>query len=647
MVSRCPYLLTTRPNGPRSGATVRTSRRCPSRPHSGGERTTSRPPALTLSTSHLLLVDLQKDFCLPEGALFVGGRSGAGAIDDTRRTAEFIYRNLARLKRITVTMDTHHAFQIFFPSFWVDRDGGPVSAHTTVSADDVRAGRLLPNQDVAWWVCGGDVAWLAKQALFYCEELERAGKYTLYLWPPHCILGSDGHALVGSIQEARMFHSFARGSQSWAEVKGDNALTENYSVLRPEVMTRHDLRPLAPKNTRLVETLLAADAVIVAGQAASHCVRSTLEDLLEEILARDPALARKVYVLEDCMSAVAIPDGRGGFLADFTTQADEALARFAESGMHVVRSTDPISAWPEFRPDRVWSWWRAYSGERPRRARMPIVIATSATSATKSHGVSCGCGTEMMLGAAMYRPARTAGINNSLQLAIVAPIVPNTSTECCESHSRYLHHIQRASLGPVTHLSGNVRVFLLRFHSRSGGSNGQPPERIPALDVVLDAAARAPSAPTGGSRSRCRGPGRRSARTGRTCRACSCRSSRRRDRRPAAEPERGREQLLAEAAVDQRQARDVDRRDEVLELGIGEQHPEEAVGVGLDRHGGPELLARLRPAGVSMSACIPAKDADDTGRKQTPALPAGVESQAHRERRRRGGHREELVELAT
>ena len=181
----------------------------------------------------------------------------------------------------------------------------------------------------------------------YCAELEKAGKYKLYLWPPHCLLGSDGHALAGVVQEARLFHSFARGAQSWVEVKGGNALTENYSVLRPEVLSRHDGAPLAQRNTAFLKTLLTSDAVLIAGQAASHCVKSSIDALLDEIVAKDAALARKVYVLSDCMSAVAVPDGKGGFAADFTPQAEAALKRFAAAGMHIVKSTEPVEAWPD------------------------------------------------------------------------------------------------------------------------------------------------------------------------------------------------------------------------------------------------------------------------------------------------------------
>ncbi|HUS31840.1 MAG TPA: nicotinamidase [Kofleriaceae bacterium] len=305
-----------------------------------------KPAAADETRVHLLLIDVQKDFCFPEGTLYVAGRSGKGAIDDSRRIAEFVYRNLASITDITTTLDTHLAYQIFFPSFWLDKADQPVAAFTTITSAMIAAGEVRPNPAMAKWLCGGNYTWLCKQALFYCQELERAGKYQLYLWPPHCLLGSDGHALAGVIHEARLFHAFTRVAQSNVEVKGGNPLTENYSVLRPEVLSRFDGAALAQRNTQFIHTLLAADAVVIAGQAASHCVKSTIDDLLTEIAAQDPKLAAKVYLMTDCMSAVTVPDGKGGLAADFTPQADAALQKFADAGMRLVKSTDPITTWP-------------------------------------------------------------------------------------------------------------------------------------------------------------------------------------------------------------------------------------------------------------------------------------------------------------
>jgi nicotinamidase-related amidase len=304
-----------------------------------------KPASADKENIHLLLIDVQKDFCFPQGSLYVAGRSGRGATEDNRRLAEFIYKNLGAITQITTTMDTHFAYQIFSPAFWMGEDGAPLAPHREITAAQIEAGEARPNPAVAKWLASGNYPWLLKQVRHYCSELEKAGKYRLYLWPPHCLLGSDGHALAGVIHEARLFHSFARGAQSWVEVKGGNPLTENYSVLQPEVRTRHDGQPLAQKNTLFLKTLLDADAVIIAGQAASHCVRSSIDDILSEIVATDRALAKKIYVMTDCMSAVSVPDGKGGFLADFTKEAALALQRFEDAGMNLVKSTDPMAGW--------------------------------------------------------------------------------------------------------------------------------------------------------------------------------------------------------------------------------------------------------------------------------------------------------------
>lgn len=295
--------------------------------------------------THLLLIDLQKDFCFTEGSLYVGGRSGTGAIDDNDRIARFIYQNVAEITEITCTLDTHFPFQIFFPAFWLGPDDQAPSAHAMITTKEISAGTYRPNPKVAWWLCNGNYSWLQKQVAFYCEQLETAGKYLLYLWPPHCLLGSVGHGLAGVIDEARLFHAFLRGARGGMEIKGGNSLTENYSVLAPEVLQRHDGKPLGQRNTQFIKTLLDSDRVIIAGQAASHCVKSTIDDLLSEIQATDPKLAEKVYILADCMSAVAVPDpdAAGEFLFDFTDEAEAALQQFANAGMNIIHSDQALA----------------------------------------------------------------------------------------------------------------------------------------------------------------------------------------------------------------------------------------------------------------------------------------------------------------
>jgi nicotinamidase-related amidase len=154
------------------------------------------------------------------------------------------------------------------------------------------------------------------------------------------MIGGISHALVAAVEEACYFHNFARQRQTHFEIKGQNPLTENYSALRPEVQTDQNGNAIASPNRRFLEKLLSFDALIVAGQAKSHCVAWTLNDLLKEIQGRDSKLAQKIYLLEDCTSPVVISRG-----PDFTEQADAAFQRFSDAGMHRVHSGESIANW--------------------------------------------------------------------------------------------------------------------------------------------------------------------------------------------------------------------------------------------------------------------------------------------------------------
>ena len=301
-----------------------------------------QPAAKDKTRICLLAIDIQNTFCIPQFELFVGGRSGTGAVDDNVRLCEFIYRNLGLITEITPTLDTHTAIQIFHAVFWVNAAGEHPAPMTNIVPADVQQGRWQVNPAIASSLGDGDYAALQNYALHYVQQLTDHGKYPLTIWPYHSMLGGIGHALVAAVEEACFFHSIARNSVTQFEIKGSNPLTENYSVLRPEVLEDSQGRPIAQKNASLIQKLLEFDAVIVAGQAKSHCVAWTVDDLLSEIQAKDPNLARKVYLLEDCTSPVVVPG-----VVDFTDPADATFKRFATAGMHIVQSTDAIETWLE------------------------------------------------------------------------------------------------------------------------------------------------------------------------------------------------------------------------------------------------------------------------------------------------------------
>lgn len=283
----------------------------------------------------LLAIDVQNTFCIPEFELFVGGRSGKGAVEDNERLCEFIYRNLGVITEIVLTMDTHTATQIFHPVFWVNAAGEHPAPMTMIHREDVEQGIWSANPGANLGQTGYEGDRLQAYALHYVSQLDAAGKFPLTIWPYHSMLGGIGHAIVSSVEEACFFHSMARDSQTRFEMKGGNPLTENYSVLKPEVLEDEKQEAIAHKNTALIQSLLNFDVVLIAGQAKSHCVAWTIDDLLTEIQAIDPALAQKIYLLEDCSSPVVVPG-----VVDFTDQANQTYQRFADAGMQVVRSTD-------------------------------------------------------------------------------------------------------------------------------------------------------------------------------------------------------------------------------------------------------------------------------------------------------------------
>jgi nicotinamidase-related amidase len=242
-------------------------------------------------------IDCQIGFCTPGASLFV-----PGAVEDMRRTLDWLYENLERVTEIVLSLDTHRLHQVFHPAFWVDTGGRAPKPFTPITAKDVRDGRFRPARAPL------------DATLRYLEHLEASGKYTLMIWPYHTLLGGTSHALVPALMEAALFHGLARQTEPLLRTKGTDPATEMYSVLSAEVGGAFD--------RELFDRLASFDRVYVFGQAKSHCVLATLRDLRP--------IASKVWILEDTTSTVP------GF--DVGAAYDELRG----AGMHVVKTTDPV-----------------------------------------------------------------------------------------------------------------------------------------------------------------------------------------------------------------------------------------------------------------------------------------------------------------
>jgi nicotinamidase-related amidase len=275
---------------------------------------------------HLLIIDPQNDFCdLPEAYQPVDPHTGervapalpvAGAHQDMTRLAAFIDRGRGWLSDMTVTLDSHHRIDVAHPTFWLRRDGGAVSPFTPITARQVRDGEFRPREAEA-----------LPRVLAYLDELEARGRYTLMVWPVHCEIGSWGHNVHADVKAA--YNRWEEQTLRTVDfvAKGQNPWTEHYSAIQAEVPDEHD--PDTQLNRALIVRLDAADLILVAGEASSHCVKATTEHLVENL----PSGRReKVVLLTDCMSAVP----------GFEAQHDAFFKDMQRRGAVLTTSTDML-----------------------------------------------------------------------------------------------------------------------------------------------------------------------------------------------------------------------------------------------------------------------------------------------------------------
>ena len=270
-------------------------------------------------------IDCQISFCHPDGGLFV-----PGAVEDAVRVLHWIYRNLGSLTGLVMSLDTHEMYQIFHPAFWRDASGQPPAPLTAICAADVASRRWVPVRS-------------PELALEYVKRLEESGRYILTIWPYHALLGGLSPALLPAIAEALFFHAFARRTEPFLRVKGRHPMTEMYSALSPEVCTLGG-RSTGGFDDELFEHLLTYERVYVFGQASSHCVLATLEDIHERLRGRGREALGRFVILEDAMSPVPAPglDPLPPEL-DFPAEARRRLDALVEAGMGRARTTEAIA----------------------------------------------------------------------------------------------------------------------------------------------------------------------------------------------------------------------------------------------------------------------------------------------------------------
>jgi len=265
---------------------------------------------------HLLVIDPQNDFMdIAKATLPV-----TGAKDDSVRLAKLINRVGPKLADIHVTMDCHRWLDIAHPVWWVDQNGNNPAYYTIITADDVTNRIWVPRDPQSYGRC-----------LKYVEELERKKNYQLCIWPPHCLIGTEGNNVYPELNDALQKWSGNEFAMVDYVTKGSNPWTEHYGALEAEVPDPDD--PSTQLNTRFLEMLADADIVAIAGEALSHCVKATVTQIADKIGEEH---IKKFRILTDCSSPVgAVPNG-----PDFPAIAKQWLKEMESRGMTLTTSDE-------------------------------------------------------------------------------------------------------------------------------------------------------------------------------------------------------------------------------------------------------------------------------------------------------------------
>jgi nicotinamidase/pyrazinamidase len=266
---------------------------------------------------HLLVIDPQNDFTDRPGN--IGSLAVAGAHADMQRLTKFVEKVGHKLDDIHVTLDTHRRLDIAHRLWWVNPSSGKhPDPFTLITLKDFNAGIWRPVDSSA-----------KNMALMkdYLESLEKQARYVLIIWPEHCLIGTPGNNVHPDLAGA--LSAWEEKEVAWVDyvTKGSNPYTEHYSAVKAEVPNKED--PSTQLNDKLVKTLKAADVVILAGEALSHCLAYTARDIADYFGDENVS---KLVLLQDCTSPVT------GAI-DFTPQGEQFIKEMQKRGMKVENST--------------------------------------------------------------------------------------------------------------------------------------------------------------------------------------------------------------------------------------------------------------------------------------------------------------------
>lgn len=254
----------------------------------------------------LSLIDPQDDFVMRDGKLPV-----KGAIFDIYRVIRLVYNHPEQIDQIVISLDQHLPNMIFFSTWWVGPDGSAPRPLTRITWDDVRRGRWMPRFKKQW-------------SRYYVKKLGE-----IWIWPFHCMLGTEGANVVSALAEAIAWHAAARNYNPIYILKGMIPESEFFGPFQCCVPVPG--HPEGNLNIKLLDEIACYKRIFIAGEAEDFCVREGLCQMIGYYERKNPKTIKKIHLLKDCTSLV-FPEKRD--------EADKILAGMTEKGVKIINSTE-------------------------------------------------------------------------------------------------------------------------------------------------------------------------------------------------------------------------------------------------------------------------------------------------------------------
>lgn len=259
-------------------------------------------------TVAMLLIDPQNSLCKVVAAkhqqkIHDGELCVPGAWEDMARVARLIGRLGRKLSDIHITLNSRQFLHISHPAWFRDAQGRNPEPLTIMRENQgtIIGSRIgIDGKPYDVGVYTTTISWVLQRTLEYLKGLAEGKRYPHCIWPPHCLIGTPGYGIAAPVMQALLDWCGKRLASLSFHCRNSNPFVEQFSAVRAEIPDPDD--PTTQLNACMIQTLMEADEVLVAGEPGSHTLANTITDIGYSFA--DDSFFRKCILVTDGTSPV-------------------------------------------------------------------------------------------------------------------------------------------------------------------------------------------------------------------------------------------------------------------------------------------------------------------------------------------------------